>query len=206
MKVATIAEYIERTDRATRNILAKLERLGMIARVSRNRPKTGGRGANIIIIKPFLELETSEPTSGLTSERAEADNLTDAKEPATNSEKEPLRKLAKNNTFVTNTYPTGVSTYSAVKQAITTFLGEDSQPTISRLYGVYLGQTKPLRATEYYSTEGKAELISAVITAIQETFKATKRIPIRNLAGYFNGVLSNKLDDLMAEAMQATGL
>lgn len=86
--------------------------------------------------------------------------------------------------------------YKTFRQAVQTFIGEDSQPTVSRLYGVYLANTKPLRLTEYYSTEGQGELISAAIQAIQETFKATKRKRIRNLAGYFNGVLSNKLDEL----------
>lgn len=209
LKLDTIANFIERTPRTTRNILAKLERLNMIERISRNRPKTGGRGANIIVIKPY----TSEPTSERTSYRTEGDKPTDTTEAVRKTKKEPLRKLDLINNSVSNTYYTCASTYystpamtpyKALKQAITTFIGEDTQSTqrtVSRLYGVYLGQTKPLRKTEYYSGEGQAELVSAALQAIQETFKATKRKHVRNIAGYYNGVLSNKLDDLMTRIM-----
>ncbi len=108
LKVSTIADYIERTDRATRNILAKLERLDMIKRITRNRPKSGGRGANIIVILPFKEDNISEDnsenisdqSSESTSEQIDNDKPTDAKEQTNKSENEPLRNLSKKHTYV----------------------------------------------------------------------------------------------------------
>src|SRR5690606_19186227 len=44
LKAATMAEAIGRSDRTVRTILSKLERLGLIKRIKRNRIKSGGRG------------------------------------------------------------------------------------------------------------------------------------------------------------------
>lgn len=94
LKVNTIADYIERTPRTVRNVLAKLERLGMIRRITKNRKKTGGQGANIIVILPFNSERTSCQTSEPISVRTEDEKPTETEEEASNSEKEPLRKHA----------------------------------------------------------------------------------------------------------------
>lgn len=51
----------------------------------------------------------------------------------------------------------------------------DSQETISKLYGMYLAQTKHLRKTEYYQSQGKLQLLDIATKAITTTFQATKR-------------------------------
>ncbi|SER08934.1 hypothetical protein SAMN04487944_101189 [Gracilibacillus ureilyticus] len=110
---------------------------------------------------------------------------------------------SKTNNLLINTYY--AKPYQAISEAIRIFLGYDSKKIASRLYGVYLGQTKSLRATEYYTNEGQAELIEVAISAIQTTFLASKRKSIQNIAGYFNGVLSKMLDDLMTLDMCIIG-
>ncbi|ASN06855.1 hypothetical protein CFK40_18420 [Virgibacillus necropolis] len=106
---------------------------------------------------------------------------------------------------IKNTY--GESSYKPAyrkfKQAVQTFVGNDDKALTSRLYGVYLGQTKALRKA--YSNEdkehGNSELLDVAIKAVHATMHASKVKVIRTLAGYFNGVLSQLLDRLCSELM-----
>ncbi|MDJ1630639.1 hypothetical protein QNN00_08645 [Bacillus velezensis] len=45
----------------------------------------------------------------------------------------------------------------------------------------------------------RADILQGIgLEAVRQTFIATKRKPIRNLAGYYNGVLDRMLDRLFA--------
>lgn len=102
LKVATIAEAIGKTERTVRAILAKLERLGIIKRITRMRRKSGGQGANIIVILPYELADTSEGISEPTSSRTEAKKPTEATEEPSKTKKEPLYKqfLSSSNTLL----------------------------------------------------------------------------------------------------------
>jgi hypothetical protein len=54
LKAATIAEGTDKSERTIRRILNVLERLDIIKRIKTTRPKSGGSGANIIVIQPFV--------------------------------------------------------------------------------------------------------------------------------------------------------
>ncbi|MFC4387761.1 helix-turn-helix domain-containing protein [Gracilibacillus marinus] len=195
-KYQTIADNIGKSKRTIIRIMNVLEGYGIIEKLPTTklwRGKSRKKSVNIIRILPMSpQLVTAD----------NAEEVTPHNEIESENTSQPIHyKQFINNSI--NTYLTSrsVTPYTAFKDAITTYIGNDNQSTVSRLYGVYLGNTKPLRKTEYYSGQGQAELMAAAITAVHETFKATKQKNIRNLAGYFNGVLSNKLDELMAEAM-----
>ncbi|WP_419893595.1 hypothetical protein [Oceanobacillus kimchii] len=87
--MATIAQGIDKSDRTVRRVLKRLETLRIIRRITKLRPKSGGVGANIIQILPFVsepmsELEVDEKAGGSKGEPNDPDN-------------EPLHKRFKNN-------------------------------------------------------------------------------------------------------------
>ncbi|PBB05750.1 hypothetical protein CKW00_07045 [Salimicrobium humidisoli] len=84
LKASTIAEGTEKSERTVRRILSKLEALNIIERVTFTRPKSGGTGANIIVIQPFL--------SERVADRQAAENPRHASDEGGNSRKEPSSK------------------------------------------------------------------------------------------------------------------
>ncbi|WP_226036729.1 hypothetical protein [Aquibacillus saliphilus] len=105
--------------------------------------------------------------------------------------------ILKTSKHLSNTYSS--TPYNRFKTAVMQFIGNDNhraQSTVSKLYGVYLGQTKALRKA--YEDD---ELMNVAIRAIYTTFNATKTKKIRNIPGYFNGVFDSYLDDMYDELM-----
>src|SRR5699024_3760170 len=86
--------------------------------------------------------------------------------------------------------------YKRFRDAVITFVGDRSHRLIYRLYGVYLSQTKALR-----KAYDDMELIDVAIRGLHATMHASKHKDIRNIAGYYNGVLSNMLDDMGSRLM-----
>ncbi|WP_394812043.1 hypothetical protein [Bacillus licheniformis] len=62
---------------------------------------------------------------------------------------------------------------------------------VERSYGIYLAHTSFLKGV--YDSETLEEI---GLYAVRQTFIGTKRKHIRNLAGYYNGVLDRMLDRL----------
>lgn len=62
---------------------------------------------------------------------------------------------------------------------------------VERSYGIYLAHTSFLKGV--YDSETLEEI---GLYAVRQTFVATKRKHIRNLAGYYNGMLDRMLDRL----------
>lgn len=196
LKVETIAKAINKSVSTIKRVLNALVKLKVIEKLSTLRRVKGGSGANIIRILPFIP----------SNERAEMDGREEVDKQETPKDSEPIieKETAKLLSYksINNTYakPSN-SPYTVFKSSIHTFLGDsiskENKGIISRLYGVYLGQTKALRKA-YDSNE----LIEIASEAIRVTFTATKRKKLRNIVGYFNGVLSNMLDDLCEFEME----
>lgn len=84
LKVATIAEAVEKSERTVGRVLKRLESLGIIRRIGTIRPKSGGKGASIIQILPYMSERMSD--SEVTEKATQATD----KRPL--SENEPLHK------------------------------------------------------------------------------------------------------------------
>ncbi|MBM7598014.1 DNA-binding Lrp family transcriptional regulator [Virgibacillus halotolerans] len=84
LKAQTIADALDVSDRTVRRVLKRLEALFIIKRIVRIRPKSGGHGANIIQILPFV--------SERLSEREVDVKACQATDKAADSEYEPLYK------------------------------------------------------------------------------------------------------------------
>ncbi|PKG30917.1 helix-turn-helix domain-containing protein [Cytobacillus horneckiae] len=184
LKAATLAELIGKSEKTIRRAINRLHELRIIRKVATTRKLSGGQGANIIQILPASSID----------DQAEVSMRQDAVEPVVASdghienENEPFISF-KQNTVINN------NTYCMFKQSVSYFVN-DSQLT-NKLYGIFLAQTSYIKHC-YESSE----LLDCGIEAVMTTFKATKRKPIRNMAGYYHGVLDRVLDRLMTEVFR----
>lgn len=120
LKVSTIAEGPDKSDRTVHRILKRLEGLSIIKRIDRTRPKTGGQGASIMQILPFV----SEPmTDGEIDEKARH-NCSNRH----NSENEPLGKRDKPNYILETATASVLETTQAVKNAIPNVIYDTLNP------------------------------------------------------------------------------
>jgi hypothetical protein len=186
LKTETIAAGVDKSRRTVERAIGALVRLSIIEKVSTTRRKTGGKGANIYHILPF-----DDKSAMAHSEKA--DEPTETSDTVDSTPNETSLIL---NQDLSITY-TSATPYARFKSFIEQFIGKGDKDLVYRLYGVYLGQTKQLRKVYESDT-----LIDVACRGIAATFQATKAKKIRNIAGYFNGIMSNLFDDMYEELMQ----
>lgn len=192
LKTATIADSIGKSGRTIRRAIASLVDLGIVEKIPFMREVSGGYGANLYRIMPY-DVQSNMST------REDVVETTRASEETVENENEPISSLNLNN-IITNTYLRPF--YARFKAFIHSTIGEGSQPLISRLYGVYLSHSKPLLAGNAFD-KGSVEHIG--FQALKTAVMATKNKRIKNLAGYFNGVLDRMLDKLYFGEMDGVG-
>lgn len=113
----------------------------------------------------------------------------------------PSNKL--NNINYINTYSDEPKPfYVRFKAFISQTIGEGNQRLISRLYGVYKAHSTPLLRRHTFD---KQDVEQAGWQALKAAVMATKSKNIRNIAGYYNGVLDRMLDRLYFETMDELG-
>lgn len=172
---STIAKIVGKSRRTIIRVCNKLERLGIIRQYERKR-ETGDRRqtSNLIVILPAVEQHVT---------------------PECHTQETPSRNL--NNNYLHNTYFVEKydkqTFYSRFCHLIKSTLGNVDKNLIYRLYGVYRGHSTPLLRLSAFNRQ-TVEQIGLI--ALKTTLTATKRKKIRNLAGYFNGVLDSMLDRL----------
>ncbi len=166
LKAVTIAEGVDKSDRTVRRIVSKLEALDIIDRVRFIRPKSGGTGANIIVIKPFV-------TSRMTEREVDDKARSNAENKASN-DNEPLHKRDK----PSNTNETLVLKHSLPRelyQAFSPFFNaKDLYKTIGTLYKAKGSIDSTLKAEE------NPEYVDAFLSCIRR-YKEGK---VRNLQSY----------------------
>lgn len=165
LKAQTIADGLSVSDRTVRRVLKRLESLNIIRRIQRIRPKTGGQGANIIQILPYV-------SEGL-SEREVDDKARPTSDKADDNEDEPLRKREVPNYIL--------ETASAVKNAIPEVIYDTLSPffngaDLRRLTGViFRGKSRKVRLEAH--TEAFRDVMIDCIRRYKEG-------DIRSLDGY----------------------
>lgn len=196
LKVATIAAHVGKSTITIRRVLNKLSALGIIEKVTFMRKVSGGNGANVYRFLPIDDIpemiareEAIEPTE-TSGEHAE-----NAAEPITSLKQKDLI----NNTYSSESLP---SFYGQFKAFIYGTIGKGNQSLISRLYGVYKAHSTPLLRGQAFD---KKSVEQAGRQALKVAVMATKSKHIRNLAGYYNGVLDRMLDRLYFEEMDELG-
>lgn len=179
LKLATIAELIGKHRVTVIRSIKRLINLGIIRKEIKYRPVSGGNGANMYVILPAVKTDVTP--SVLPRQAAEKPAETKPEAPERKDEaviSQSKLKLLRN-------------TYAAFKSAVNTFVSD--RKLTSKLYGIYLAHTSYLKGV--YAADTLQEI---GLEAVRQTFIATKRKAVRNLAGYYNGVLDRMLDRLFA--------
>ncbi|MFJ7935262.1 hypothetical protein [Sporosarcina sp. NPDC096371] len=182
LKHNTMEKALAKSNATIRRIIRKLEQLGIIKRIHFIRPVMSGLGANIYVISPF-------------NEQGEMDSRDDARKPEyneaqpSNSETEPLFSKSittkdLNITSPTEQFPTTL--YGRMKSLLSSTLGENA--LARKIFGVYRQQSSQMLKFNIY--EDKGELFEQLaLQALQIAVQATKQKSVRNLPGYYSGVL-----------------
>ncbi|MDL5039502.1 helix-turn-helix domain-containing protein [Heyndrickxia coagulans] len=192
LKAATIAQALGICEKTVRRAVNKLAALGIVRKVATTRKVSGGQGANIYVVQAHV------------STRQEPAKPAPASPEPTKNDAEPYYsfKLIKNhlvNTYAPQPQP---SHYSRFRRLLESTIGTNSR-LLYRLYGVYKAQTAPLCRTEAYDREEREEIATIGLQALHAAIQATKRMKIRNLAGYYSGVLDRMLDRWQAAELYA---
>lgn len=188
LKTETIANSIGKHRRTVERSISVLVSLGIIEKISTTRRVSGGKGANVYRILPYVaESEVSHCE--------QVEKSTESKDEQYFPRKQSDTSINLLNVF-TYTYKESrlAPPYKRFKDFVEQFIGKGQRAVISRLYGVYLANTKALRKA--YEDN---ELIDVALRALGVTFSAIKRIEVRNIAGYFHGVLNKLLDEMYQE-------
>ncbi|WFA04451.1 helix-turn-helix domain-containing protein [Bacillus sp. HSf4] len=177
LKLQSIADLIGRHRTTVIRAIKRLVDCGIIRKETKFRPVSGGNGANIYVILPA---DNNDATPQM-QPRSTSDKPTEApaKTPKSTGEaviSKSVNKLLRN-------------TYSAFKATVESFVSD--RKLTNRLYGIYLAHTSYLKGA--YDSDILEEI---GLYAVRQTFIAMKRKRIRNLAGYYNGVLDRVLDRL----------
>ncbi|MEC1023530.1 helix-turn-helix domain-containing protein [Bacillus paralicheniformis] len=177
LKLQSIADLIGRHRVTVIRAIKRLVDCGIIRKEAKFRPISGGNGANMYVILP-ADNNDATPQMQL---RSTSDKSTEETAEAPKSSGEAVipksvNKLLRN-------------TYSAFKSLVDSFVND--RKLTNRLYGIYLAHTRYLKGV--YDSEILEEI---GLYAVRQTFIATKRKYIRNLTGYYNGVLDRMLDRL----------
>ena len=198
---STIAEIVGKSRRTIIRVCNKLERLGIIRQYTRMR-KTGDRRqtSNLIVILPAVEPSQKKHDAPKchrkeTTRKSQKKHVT----PECHSKETPARNLNNyhllRNTYFVEKYDKQTF-YSRFCHLIKSTLGNVDKNLIYRLYGVYRAHSAPLLRLNAFDRQ-TVEAIGW--TALKNAIMATQRKRIRNLPGYYNGVLDRMLDRLYYE-------
>jgi hypothetical protein len=102
----------------------------------------------------------------------------------------------KQNQLLNNTYSAkSVTFYQRFRSLLENMVGQN-QSLISRLYGVYRAHSTALVK---HGAFDKQDVENVAMSALQTAVMRTKKKKIRNLAGFYNGVLNKMLDRFVLE-------
>ncbi|WP_391203155.1 helix-turn-helix domain-containing protein [Psychrobacillus sp. L4] len=189
LKHATIETAIGKSNATVRRAIRKLEQLCIIQRLHYVRPVMSGLGANIYIILPFDD-------QGKMNSREDADNPHDNEENEQISENEPLF-LKSSIKDLTNTSPMeskklSTSLFSRMKELLSNTIGETKKAR--DFFGIHLSLSGELLRFDIYKDDGEV-FDDLAYRALKIAVMATKRKNIRNLPGYYKGVLRKLIDE-----------
>ncbi|KMM55699.1 hypothetical protein ACH95_18565 [Bacillus glycinifermentans] len=188
LKLQSIADLVGCHRTTVIRAIKRLVACGIIRKETKFRPVSGGNGANMYVILPAY-------TSAMNPNKpADDGDATPQMQPRSTSDKPTETTAAVPKSASETVIPKSVNkllrnTYSAFKAAVESFVSD--RKLTNRLYGIYLAHTSYLKGA--YDSETLEEIGRE---AVRHTFVATKRKHIRNLAGYYNGVLDRMLDRL----------
>lgn len=171
-----IAADLEMSDKTITRLCKRLEVLGFIKQYAMKRSNDMQQTSNAIVIQP----------SKTENVRQKAVKMSDQKN----------NIFLKQNQLLNNTYSAkSVTFYQRFRSLLENMVGQNQSLT-SRLYGVYRAHSTALVK---HGAFDKQDVENVAMTALQTAVMRTKKKKIRNLAGFYNGVLNKMLDRFVLE-------
>lgn len=174
MRKREIAKEIGMSYRSVIRLCQRLESFGFIKQYAMKRSSDMYQTVNAIVVQP-IEAENSETVRQEAAEVSRQENKTSLKQ-----------EHIFNNTYA----PQPLTFYQRFKSFVNNVNSED-ETLASRMYGVYRGQTAALLKNDAYDKE---DIESLAISALHAAVMTSKTRRIRNLPGFFNGVISRMID------------
>ncbi|MHC8514281.1 hypothetical protein [Sporosarcina sp. ITBMC105] len=197
LKHGTIEDAIGKSNTTVRRAIRKLTALGIIEKVPFIRPVMSGLGANIYIILPFDD-------QGGMNDRDTVDKPHDCKENEELSTDEALlpkssltHKVLKNTSLLE---PSTLSTslFSRMKELLSNTIGDTK--LAREFFGIHKSVSTRMLKFDIYQHDHKI-FEELAYRALMITVMATKKKAIRNLPGYFKGVLNQLVEEKYFEEM-----
>jgi len=171
-----IAADLEMSDKTITRLCKRLEVLGFIKQYAMKRSNDMQQTSNAIVIQP-----------------AKTENV---RQKAVKMSDQKNNIFLKQNQLLNNTYSAkSVTFYQRFRSLLENMVGQNQSLT-SRLYGVYRAHSTALVK---HGAFDKQDVENVAMTALQTAVMRTKKKKIRNLAGFYNGVLNKMLDRFVLE-------
>ena len=171
-----IAADLEMSDKTITRLCKRLEVLGFIKQYAMKRSNDMQQTSNAIVIQP-----------------AKTENV---RQNAVKMSDQKNNIFLKQNQLLNNTYSAkSVTFYQRFRSLLENMVGQNQSLT-SRLYGVYRAHSTALVK---HGAFDKQDVENVAMTALQTAVMRTKKKKIRNLAGFYNGVLNKMLDRFVLE-------
>jgi hypothetical protein len=173
-----IGKLVGKSRRTIIRICQRLEELGVIHQYELRRKSDGQQTSNAIVILPIKSdhVVANEVTYPQTDETSGSRNVTQA--PGENDTPISSSSLSENRSIQNTSY----SPYVRFKQLIA------DKKVRNKIYGIWLAHTSYLKGAF-----DKDVLLNVGITAAMTAFKSPG---VKNIVGYYNGVLDKMLDKL----------
>ncbi|WP_318615995.1 helix-turn-helix domain-containing protein [Sporosarcina sp. YIM B06819] len=196
LKHDTMADKIGKSNVTVRRAIRKLESLGIIERIHYIRPVMNGLGANIYTILPFVDQSTlTMPATVDKPCDSEADDVVPDSESFSIKSKN-IKTHTLTDTYPTELTPAPTTLFGRIKDLLSTTIGDSS--LARQMFGIYRIQS--LRMMKFSIHERQGDLFEQLaMQALHIAVQATKRKDIRNIAGYFDGVLRKLIDKALFE-------
>ncbi len=192
LKHETIEKAIKKSNATVRRAIRNLEKLDIIERIHYIRPVMSGLGANIYVIKPFND--QSKMNSPEVTEKP-----SDGRPQPAILKTEAFLSKAISSKDLKRTSPSEVlptTLFGKMKSLLSSTIGESK--LARNLYGIYRHQS--LKMLKFSIHENKGELFEVLaLQALRISVQTTKQKTVRNLPGYYSGVLRELIDKALFE-------
>ncbi|MDW0110926.1 hypothetical protein [Sporosarcina aquimarina] len=191
LKHETIEKKLGLSNSTVRRAIRKLELLEIIGRIHYVRPVMSGLGANIYVILPVRD--QGKTTTGANPKDADENKVSETK-----SKKEPFFYKSKNLKDLIKTSQPAAEELSTTlfgkMKYLLSFTGDNSKAR--KFFGIHKALSGQMLKFDIH--KGKEELFEDLAyQAMHITVMATKKKKIRNLPGYFSGVLREVICDAL---------
>ncbi|WP_318615203.1 hypothetical protein [Sporosarcina sp. YIM B06819] len=188
LKHETMEKALDKSNATIRRTIRKLEDKNIIKRIHYIRPVMSGLGANIYVIKPFNE-------QGEMNSREDAEKPVPIEPQPVNSEAEALfSKSIITTKDLHTTSPTeqlSTTLFGRMKSLLSSTIGE--MAIARKIFSVYRQQSSRMLSFSIHAD--KDELFEQLaLQALHIAVQATKQKTVRNLPGYYSGVLRELIE------------